>query len=213
LTIAAAIAQRNIEEVVHFTTSHGCLGTLYTKLLQSRQRLGNDPMVEYLFKANAALRKDVAYLDYVNLSLCHINTQFYDISSASWHREEPIFWCILAFDPAIITHEGVMFTTTNNMYTSVRRLEGVDGLTALYADRVERWTSNIVPRHPALLDCFPTCPQAEVLYPQAVSTEYLQRIYVNTLQDQSEVIGFVKATFHRDIEVLVEPDKFGNRPI
>ena len=57
MTVVDSIAARQIDEVVHFTSSHGCLGTLYTKQLQSRQRLEGDPMVEYLFKPNAKLRR------------------------------------------------------------------------------------------------------------------------------------------------------------
>jgi hypothetical protein len=211
MTVVDSIAARQIDEVVHFTSSHGCLGTLYTKQLQSRQRLEGDPMVEYLFKPNAKLRKDPAYLDYVSLSISHINTQFYNISSSSWHREEPIFWCILSFDPVILSHAGVEFATTNNIYSSVRRGPGVASLEALYADQVVRWPGNNVNRSAGLAARHPTCFQAEALYPSAVSTDHLQRIYVRIHTDQSEVVGFLKATFHRDVEVLIAPEKFGNR--
>ncbi|MGE3780526.1 MAG: hypothetical protein AB7F89_25275, partial [Pirellulaceae bacterium] len=94
MSVADVIAKRGIGEVVHFTTSHGCLGTLYTKTLLSRARLQDDEMVRYLFAANAELRRDVAYLDHVSLSLEHINTEFYRVSANKWHRNEPIFWCI-----------------------------------------------------------------------------------------------------------------------
>ncbi len=212
MTLADRIAARRIKEVVHFTSSHGCLGTLYTKQLQSRTRLEGDPMVEYLFKPNAIFRKDAAYLDHVSLSLSNINTQFYNTSSTSWHRDEPIFWCILSFDPIILTHAGVEFATTNNIYTSVRRGRGTAGLEALYADEVVRWGTNTVRRSPELPASHPTCFQAEVLYPSAVSTDHLQRIYAREQRDQSEIIGFLKATFHRDVEVLVAPEKFNQGP-
>jgi hypothetical protein len=165
-------------------------------------------MVEYLFKPNAALRKDPAYLDYVSLSISNINTQFYKTSSESWHREEPIFWCILSFSPAILTHAGVRFATTTNIYTSVSRGSGAAGLEALYAAQIVRWFGNTVRRSPELPACQPTCIQAEVLYPSAVPTNHLQRIYAKTYADQSEIVGFLKATFHRDVEVLVAQEKF-----
>jgi hypothetical protein len=211
MTVSDIIAARHIDEVVHFTSSHGCLGTLYTKQLQSRKRLEGDPMVEYLFKANSALRKDPAYLDHVSLSISHINTQFYNTSSNSWHRDEPIFWCILSFDPIILSHTNVEFATTNNIYTSVRRGLGAVGLEALYANQVARWYGSIVSRSPGWPACHPTCFQAEALYPSAVSTDHMQRIYVKTQADQSEVIGFLKATFHPDVDVVIAPEKFGNR--
>ena len=211
MIVADIIAARQIDEVVHFTSSHGCLGTLFTKKLQSRRLLEGDEMVEYLFKPNSALRKDPAYLDHVSLSISHINTQFYNTSSASWHRDEPIFWCILSFNPIILSDTGVEFATTNNIYTCVRRGFGAAGLEALYADQVARWRGNAVNRSPGLLACHPTCFQAEALYPSAISTDHMQRIYVRTQDDQSEVIGFLKATFHPDVDVVIAPEKFGNR--
>ena len=213
MTLSRFVRERGIEEVVHFTTNHGCLGTIYTKLLQSRTRLQGDPMVEYLFRPNASLRKDLAYLDHVSLSIEHINHQFYGVSAGAWHRDEPIFWCILAFDPVILSHPAVEFATTNNIYTSVRRGVGLAGLEALYADRVTRWQGNVASRQPGLPAASPTCFQAEALYPGAVSTEHLSRIYVRNTDDQSEVIGFLKATFHRDVDVIVAPQKFESRPL
>jgi ssDNA thymidine ADP-ribosyltransferase, DarT len=213
VTIEEQIVARAIEEVVHFTTNHGCLGTIYTNKLQSRHRLSGDPMVEYLFKPNAELRKDTAYLDHVSLSIGHLNHQFYGVSAGSWHRDEPIFWCILAFDPVIMAHPGTVFATTNNIYTGVLREEGENGLEALYANQITRWYGNSVVRPPSLPAAYPTCFQAEILYPQSVSTDHLIRIYVQTQSDQSEVVGFLKATFHRDVDVIVDPSKFGPRPL
>ncbi|MCT8467214.1 DUF4433 domain-containing protein [Chromohalobacter canadensis] len=213
MSIDDAVAARGISEVVHFTTSHGCLGTLYTQVLQSRARLQDDEMVQYLFGVNAELRRDLAYLDYISLSLEHINTQFYEVSATKWHREAPIFWCILAFDPIVLTHEGVVFATTNNMYSFVEREVGIKGFSRLFSDRIVRWRGNEVRRHQEVRSCYPTCFQAEALYPASLSTDYLQRIYVNSHDDQSETIGFLKATFHRDVDVIVAPEKFGERPL
>jgi hypothetical protein len=212
MTIQEVIKDRQIQEVVHFTTNHGCLGTIYTGQLQSRKRLSDDPMVKYLFSPNANLRKDVAYLDYVSLSISHLNHEFFRTSSQSWHRDEPIFWCILSFRPEILTHEGVVFSTTNNIYTGVNRRVGADGLAALFDPKIKRWTGNSVSRGELLRSSYPTCFQAETLYPQFISTDYLQRIYVDNNADQSEVAGFLKATFHRDVDVEICPEKFGVRP-
>lgn len=212
MTIADKIVQSHIEEVVHFTTNHGCLGTLFTDFLKSRAQLADDPMVEYLFSPNAALRKDIDYLDHVSLSINHINTRFYRTSANSWHRAEPIFWCILSFDPMILTHPGVVFATTNNMYTGVSRAVERIGMDALFAPQITQWTGKTVMRTPGLADCWPTCSQAEALYPRAVSTEHLRKIYVKDGTDQSEVVGFLRATLHRNVEVLIAPAKFEDRP-
>ena len=212
MTVENVIRERGISEVVHFTTSHGCLGTLYGSNLLSRAKLHNDEMVKYLFSPNAELRRDVDYLDHISLSIEHINTKFYNTCSQSWHRAQPIFWCILAFDPEVLTHEGVVFSTTNNMYTGVIQEEGAAGLNSLYADTVVRWATSHVRRPTDERLSYPTCFQAEALYPQALSTEHLRRIYVRTQQDQNEVCGFLKATFHPEVDVLVSAEKFGARP-
>ncbi|MGG7581860.1 DarT ssDNA thymidine ADP-ribosyltransferase family protein [Rhizobium sp. Nf11,1] len=213
MTVEEIVAARSITEVVHFTTNHGCLGTLYTEHLQSRKRLQNDKMVKYLFAPNANLRKDPTYVDYVSLSVSHINTDFFQVSSQSWHRDEPIFWCVLSFSPDILSHEGVVFSSTNNIYPSVIRGVGAPGLEVLFANKVAGRYGSITNRSTRLPASYPTDFQAEALYPRKISTDFLQRIYVANTADQSEIIGFLKATFHRDVDVVVSPEKFGARPI
>lgn len=211
MTIDEIIKYREIDEVLHFTTSHGCLGTLYTQHLQSRDMLQNDHMVQYLFKPNSDLRKDPNYTNHVSLSISHINHQFFEISSNSWHKNDDIFWCIMSFTPDILSHDDVVFATTNNIYTKVIRKQGTEGLNQLFSNSIIRWNNNIAKRPNDLSLRFPTCFQAEALYPMKISTAHLQRIYVKNSQDQSEIIGFLKATFHRDVDVVINPAKFGVR--
>lgn len=211
MTISSMVKDKNISEILHFTTSHGCLGTLYTEALQSRLRLQNDHMVKYLFSPNSDLRKDMDYIDYVSLSISHINTQFFNTSSRSWHREDDIFWCIMSFDPVILSHDGVVFATTNNIYTGVVRGEGENGFQRLFSPHIVRWNGNVVARVGGLEERYPTCAQAEALYPSTISTDFLQRIYVSNATEQSEIMGFLNATFHRDVEVVIDPSKFGER--
>lgn len=205
------INNRGVTELVHFTTNHGTLGALYTKYLKSRARLEGDHLVEHLFKPNSAFRKDVAYLDYISLSLDNINSHYYGVSSGSWHKNEDVFWTVMAFDPAIIDHAGVEFATTNNIYTSVSRGIGQAGYDALFADRITHWGARQVVRGANFAQSMPTCEQAEVLYPGEISTEYLRRIYTRSDADQSEVVGFLKGTFHDHVEVVVDPSRFERR--
>ncbi|MUO85733.1 DUF4433 domain-containing protein [Agrobacterium vitis] len=213
MTVQDIVANKSISEVVHFTTNHGCLGTLYTEHLQSRKRLQNDTMVKFLFAPNTDLRKDPEYVDYVSLSISHINTEFFRVSSRSWHRDEPIFWCIMSFSPEILTHQGVVFSTTNNIYPSVIRGTGAPSFEALFAKTVVGRYQTITSRPITLPPFYPRCFQAEALYPKKISTVFLQRIYVANSAEQSEIIGFLKATFHRDVDVVVSPEKFGARPL
>jgi hypothetical protein len=184
---------------------------LFLKALKSRQRLEGDELVENLFKANAKFRKDKAHLDYVSLSIDQINSSFYEVSSSKWHKDEDIFWVVFAFDPDIITHDGVIFTTTNNIYTSTARGVGREGLLALYADKIRHWGARSVTRATGLPSSWPTCEQAEVLYPGEIETRFLRRIYTRSVEEQSEVAGFLKATFHDDVAVIVDPGKFEGR--
>jgi hypothetical protein len=212
MNISNIIADRGIRELLHFTTNHGCLGTLYSFALKSRAGLEGDRMVEYLFKPNAQLRKDVNHLNMVNFSIAHINSHFFRISSQNWHQGDDIFWVILSFAPEIACHPGVIFSTTNNMYTGVQRSAGPEGLVALFADPITRWAGNVVRRRPALDRGWPTCEQAEVLYPEEVSTRFLRRIYTRTEAERAEVIGFLRATWHDEVDVIVAPERFAGRP-
>jgi len=207
MTLQDVVASRDISEILHFTPHHGLLGTLHSGFVKSRKRLPSEMDLQHIYKPNAVFRKDKEWLDYVNLSVSSINVDFFR-SSCRWHREEDLWWCVLSFDPEILRHKGVVFTTTNNMYTSVRRATGSAGLEAMFAERVERWGGNEVHRRKDALSYQPTCSYAEVLYPQELSTEYLRKIYVQTVQDQDEVYAQLGLVGHAEVNVIVKPSIF-----
>jgi hypothetical protein len=157
-------------------------------------------------KLNANRRLDTAWLDYVNLFISHINSALYDISSEKWHPQ--VRWRILSFDPIILTHEGVYFTTTNNIYPRVVRGRRGQGLEALFAPRVISRYDSVIRRDLTTPDCCPTCVQAEVLYPQKLSTDYLKKIYVITGEEQDDVYGQISALHHREVAVEINPQAF-----
>jgi hypothetical protein len=208
MSIADQIVAKGIGSVVHFTTNRGALGVLASRSLKARKRLNEDEQLKHIFQANAASRKDAAWLDYVNLSVSRINEQFF-AASGNWHREKNFWWCILSFDPQIMTHEGVFFTTTNNMYTGVVQQAGEAGFDQMFAQRVVRWSGNVVQRTLGTADCLTTCKQAEVLYPGEVSTDYLRRIYVKSESDGDELAAQMSVVNHREVEIVVQPDLFG----
>ena len=112
MTIQDIIESRGIERIVHFTTNLGALGVLATRSLKARARLRDDELLANVAKLNAKDRsRDAKWHDFVNLSITNINTSFFGAST--WeHRDKDYWWCILAFDPVIITHPGVWFATT-----------------------------------------------------------------------------------------------------
>jgi len=209
MSISDVIESRKISRILHFTTNLGCLGVLHSRSLNSRQRLPEDEQLKFIFQPNAASRdKDIAWLDYVNLSIERINESFFEVCSRKWHKERDIWWCVLEFSPSILTHPGVHFSTTNNIYTSVVRGEGEQGLEAMFQSPIELWKGNLVYRNQSYLDSWPTCRQAEVLYPVAVSTADLVAIHVRTAAESDEVAAQVGATGHPGVRIVVDDEIF-----
>lgn len=205
--ISRFVHERGIESVLHFTTNRGALGILASHALKSRRRLNDDEHLAHIFQPNAAYRtKDAHWLDYVNLSISKINYKFFQVSANSWHASKDFWWAIFDFSPSILAHEGVVFSTTNNIYTGVLRGPGAEGLAALYVDKVSHWNGVSVERSPATPLNEPTCFQAEVLYPGEVATTFLQRIYVPSPDAADELIGQFYAVSHPLVEVIVAPE-------
>lgn len=207
MSIDKIISDREITEILHFTTNKGLLGILDSKGLTSRARLAENHRLEFILKYNSDIRKDKDWLDYVNLSISRINSAFFN-SSDRWHVDSNIWWCILSFKPEILKHPNVSFATTNNIYTGVQRGSGCEGLESLFGSQTTRWHSNIVKRNPDLHTKYPTCEQAEVLYPALVSTEFLQCIYVRDEESYDQVHAQIIGTNHPQIEVILNPDMF-----
>lgn len=207
MSIEDLMRKRGIQEVLHFTTNKGLLGILDSKAIKSRSRLRNDQRLEYILKLNTPRLMDPAWVDYVNLSITRINSTLYDISSSRWHDND-VWWCVLSFSPEILTHSGVEFVTTNNIYPAARRGQGEENLSLLFADEVPARYSKIMTRAAEMPESVPTCEQAEVLYPGEFSTEFLQTIYVLTDQDQDDASAQLAAICHPNVDVVVDPKKF-----
>src|SRR4051794_41099389 len=145
MSIADEIQRRGITEVLHFTTNRGIVGTLANGALLSRYRLPQEKYLEHVLHVNAAIRPEAAaffdksqnWLDYVNLSISEINARYFAVSNR-WHQNKNVWWGILAFDPQIMTHDGVVFATTNNSYDLCIRKEGIKGFEGLFAQRIQR---------------------------------------------------------------------------
>lgn len=211
MSIPEIVKARDICEILHFTTNKGVLGILDTRALKARARLNVDARLEYIFQPNAANRtKDEKYLDYVNLSISRINSGFFSISAGSWHKHTDLWWCVLSFTPEILEHDGVIFTTTNNIYTGVKRMAGAVGLEAAYEKNVTQWNDKIITRPHDLPDNMTTCEQAEVLYPGELSTRYLRNIYVRNEEIADELAGQIGAVSHDAVEIKVNAEIFRN---
>lgn len=207
MTIEAVIARRGIREVLHFTTHQGILGILDCRAVRPRAALKRSERLEHILRMNTRREYDPEWKSFVNLSITRINGTLFDISSIHWHPD--VWWVVLSFDPIIMAHPGVYFSTTNNAYPATRRARRSKGLEALFARRVYGRFGTVIARTPETPDNHTTCPQAEVLYPGELSTDWLQRIYVKTEEDRDDVHGMLAAVSHRTIDVVVDAGKFG----
>jgi hypothetical protein len=211
MNIADIITQRDIKELLHFTTNRGALGIMASEALKSRAKLGADPKLEKIFFPNAENRsRDALWLDYVNFSISQINESFFSISANNWHRDKDFWWAIFSINPEVMTHDGVYFTTTNNMYSGVCRKVGAPGLESMFEPRIRRWSGNFVNRLEAAAANAPTCNQAEVLYPGELSTQHVRCIYVHSEKDADELAGQMAMAGHATIDIDVRPDLFGD---
>ena len=202
-----AAQKRGITDVVHFTTTTGALGILASGAVKSRERLPEDKYLEQVYKPNAPFRKDVKWLDYVNLSIQRINDWMFG-SSERWHHDEDVSWVTLSFNPEILSHPGVVFTTTNNIYPRCKRSEGLEGFSQMFSDLVAgRYNSQHVRANK--LDSWTTDRQAEVLYPGELSIEHLQRIDVQTEDGWDRIHGMMGGlNLNMDVLVRHAPEVF-----
>lgn len=203
--IVAAAERRGISQVVHFTTVKGAVGILASNAVKSRARLPEDQYLEYVYKPNALCRKDIQWLDYVNLSIECINDWMFQ-TSVRWHVAENNPWVVLAFSTEILAHPGVVFTTTNNIYPSCERSEGLAGFCRIFSGNIEgRYGKQHDRRNKPT--AWPTDRQAEILYPGELSLSYLLRIEVQ--QEQSlETLDGALPEFDVDVPIGHAPEVF-----
>lgn len=171
MSVKDIISRRGIESVLHFTTSDGFLGMISgdKKQVLSRARLSAEKHLEFIATPNSPVRIDTEWLDYVNLSITKINPYFFKYSLKN-HPES--IWIILDFKSEILTHEDVLFVTTNNIYHEAKRGRGDSGLEALFAPSLNNGKVVLTRSwHP---DNVTTCNQAEVLYPHQLSLDFLR---------------------------------------
>lgn len=215
MTLPIELSRRKITEVLHFTTNRGVVGVLGSRYLQSRFRLPANDYLQYVLHVNAKDRPEAAeffdksnnWLDFVNLSISEINRRYFLVSQ-KWHKESDVWWAIFSFDPSIVDHEGVVFTTTNNAYDQMcRRASGLEGFNSLFASEIPRkhgWTVSRRSRASNL----PTCEQAEVLYPGQISTQYLKRIYVTCGEHHDLAVGWLREFGYSGVTVSIDSNKF-----
>jgi hypothetical protein len=210
LMIKSAAENKEITDILHFTTNSGLLGILASGAVLPNAEVKEECTLSFVFKQNSEKRKErnPKWLGYVNLSVTKLNQEFFSYSEYR-HRSTDLFWCILSFSPDLLNDDGIYFTTTNNIYPSCLRGEGVDAFSRMFNDSIEGKFQRMVTRTANHKQSWTTCEQAEILYPGRLSLDYLQCIYVKDKESKYIVKAQLTAlNLRRD--VIVCPAKFEN---
>lgn len=202
------IEDKAIEEILHFTTNLGLLGTFRTEGLLPNSELKKEDTLAFIFKQNSLKRKewDLKWLNYVNLSVTKLNFEFFNYSR-NVHQGSDIFWAILSFSPQILLDPGVYFTTTNNIYPSCIRGEGMENFERMFSNPITGKYQKKIYRGSSHIPSWTTCEQAEVLYPGKLSLTHLKKIYVSNFEDKASVMAQL-TMLDLALNVEVCPNKF-----
>lgn len=198
-----AAARRGVRELVHYTTEKGIQGTIASKALLSRAQLDQE---EYLALIREPVwpRRDAPWIDHISLSVTTVNEDLFRRSRSHFPH---LWWAVIAVSPVVLDADGVVFTTTNNIFPSVRRGVGVAGFEAIFAEEVVG-RYGVVHTRAGLPDAQPSDRAAEVLYPQRIETSHIEAIYVMESDHKNMILGWCAALDHPDILVEVRPDAF-----
>ena len=206
MTVSELARDRGVTEILHYTSDRGVMGSVMKGALLSRERVEADPDVPFIFEG-VWERKDPEWLDHISLSVSRINL---DLFRRSRKRLPDRWWAIMSFSPDILDHDGVCFTTTNNVYNECcERGEGPEGFEAMYATQIE-WGYYGSRKHRTSHhdDAWPTDRAAEVLYPGEIPLEYLQTVYVEGRQARRMVNAWTEAFGKPELSVTVDPTPF-----
>ena len=203
MTVAEAVAGRGVTELLHYTTQKGVLGTIASGAILSRAQLDGE---EYLAHIREAVwpRKDPAWIDHISLSMTSINYELF-LQSRSHYPE--LWWAVFSVSSAILEGSDAVFTTTNNIFPSVRRGRGLAGFEAMFAEEVVGKYGAIHTRA-GLADNQPSDRAAEVLYPVRIAMDAIQGVYVIEPDHRNMILAWCDAHDRPELSVEVRPDVF-----
>ncbi|AZP43924.1 DUF4433 domain-containing protein [Rahnella aquatilis] len=204
----ASVKAKGIKEILHFTTNQGLLGVLRTGAVLPNSQLKEEDTLAFIFQQNSLKRRerDSKWLGFVNLSITKLNFEFFE-HSRSVHQNSDIYWAILSFSPDILIDSGVYFTTTNNIYPSCLRGEGIEAFERMFCDPIEGKFQKKIYRGPFHLSSWTTCEQAEILYPGRLALKHLIKVYVENFEDKSSIMAQL-AALGLVLDVEICPNKF-----
>lgn len=197
--------ERGISSVVHFTHIDGLVGILDSSTVKSRKDLPVEERLKYIYRANAKNRnRDLQWHGYINLSITEINSHLF-YYSRKWYPNDT--WVILGFSPELLGDPGVVFCTTNNAYDVVHRCTGLRGFNQMFAREVQWGKRGDVCTRRGRRSDQTTDPQAEVLYPHELSTDYLHTITVRDGETTDTVAGILSQYSKYSIDIVTTDPK------
>lgn len=183
--IPTFLASRGITEVLHFTPHDGAFGILSTGFLLPNAEVKAEKRLEFVLKLNVQERKDRQWAGHNSMSITVPNHQFLRYSRNT-HGTGISWWCIFAFDPIILAHPDVVFTSGNNTWPNTRRVKSYQGLVGMFADNVPGRYDSIITRHASLPANVPTSYEAEVLYKGRLPLQYMRHVYFEDQEHADE---------------------------
>ena len=205
--IVTMARERAISSVVHFTRISGLVGILDSSAVKSRSNLPSEERLKYVYEPNAEYRnRDLQWHGYINLSVTRINVDMFNYSR-KWHPDNK--WVILEFIPELLEDSGVVFCTTNNAYDVVHRCAGPRGFEQMFASEVPWGYHGSVHTRYGRKRNQTTDPQAEVLYPFELSTDYLHAITISDEETEESVIAVLSHfPSYNNVHIALNPKAF-----
>ena len=214
MAIRGVVTDRGITRVVHFTSFPGLVGILSLGKVISRNAMelykSKNPNSNlcYCFDCNDSGRWDMK-LDYINMSVEHINAKLLWKFQKDDSGTERNPWCILEFSPLCLEMDGVLFSISNAASNFVRKCgvgKGVFGLQRMFYQSLcqsfalsesdlallkEKYQLLALERSTTIPMNYPTDEQAEVLIPKELSVNLLCGIVFQTEEDKNYVLSYL----------------------
>ena len=127
-SIKTIIKDREITELIHFTSTRGLEGIYRAKHILSRFELENSDFVddnEILFNSNDAFRMEGK--KYINLSVSYPNKSLFNRFKHRKESDPTIGWCILKLNPNVLLDDSLkcFFSVTNAANSAAKNDYGI----------------------------------------------------------------------------------------
>lgn len=181
------IERRNIECLIHFTTTLNLYGIIEQGAILSRESLEGLDVESYDILDYVQFTDKIRYDDarYINLSVSRLNSFLFSRFSNRTLNDPSISWCVLKIDPSVILLEETLFSVTNAASYSAQKI-GINGsletFKRMFSDTLTLENGRSYTRK-GLLECYPTDIQAEVLVKDIIDSSCVKEVCFQSKHD------------------------------